>query len=136
VKHKYLACLFASLGLLAGGAPAQAHHAFSAEYDANKPLKITGTVTKVEWQNPHTRFHIDVEDAQGGVASWSMELASPNLLMRSGWTPTTMKVGDVVTVEGFHAKNGSPNGNARVVTLSSTGKRLFAGPSSAGREQP
>ena len=123
------ACLFLTTG-------AQAHHAFSAEYDANKPLKITGTVTKVEWQNPHTRFYIDVEDAQGSVASWGMELASPNLLMRSGWTPTTMKVGDVVTVEGFHAKNGTPNGNARVVTLSSTGQRLFAGPSSAGREQP
>ena len=64
-----------------------------------------------------------------------MELASPNLLMRSGWTPTTMKIGDVVTVEGFHAKNGSPNGNARVVTLNATGERLFAGPASA-RVQP
>jgi hypothetical protein len=79
---------------------------------------------------PAHRFYIDVEDEHGSVANWSMELASPNLLMRSGWTPTTMKIGDVVTVEGFHAKNGSANGNARVVTLNSTGERLFAGPGS------
>jgi DNA/RNA endonuclease YhcR with UshA esterase domain len=135
VKHKYLVSLFASFCLLAATAPADAHHAFAAEFDANKPLKITGTVTKVEWQNPHTRFYIDVADERGGIASWSMELASPNLLMRSGWTATTMKIGDVVTVEGFHAKNGSPNGNARVVTLNATGERLFAGPTS-GRVQP
>jgi hypothetical protein len=130
MKRRYLSCLFASFSLLAAVAPTHAHHAFSAEFDANKPLKITGTVTKVEWQNPHTRFYIDVGDDQGSVVSWSMELASPNLLMRSGWTATTMKIGDVVTVEGFHAKNGSPNGNARVVTLNATGERLFAGPSS------
>lgn len=136
MKHKSSAILFASLGLLASAAPAHAHHAFSAEFDASKPLKITGTVTKVEWQNPHTRFYIDVADEHGTVANWSMELASPNLLMRSGWTPNTMRIGDIVTVEGFHAKNGSPTGNARVVTLSSTGERLFAGPSSAAREQP
>jgi DNA/RNA endonuclease YhcR with UshA esterase domain len=134
VKQKHLPCLIASLSLLAATAPAHAHHAFSAEFDANKPLKVTGTVTKVEWQNPHTRFYIDVEDGHGSVANWSMELASPNLLMRSGWTPTTMKIGDVVTVEGFHAKNGSPNGNARVVILTATGTRLFAGPSA--RSEP
>lgn len=135
MKHNYLSSLLGSLALLAAAVPAHAHHAFSAEFDADKPLKVTGTVTKVEWQNPHTRFYIDVADSQGSVESWSMELASPNLLMRSGWTPKTMKIGDVVTVEGFHAKNGSPNGNARVVTLNATGQRLFAGPSSA-REQP
>lgn len=135
MTHNSLPSLVASLCLLATAAPAFAHHAFAAEFDADRPLKITGTVTKVEWQNPHTRFYIDVEDEHGGVESWSMELASPNLLMRSGWTPKTMKIGDVVTVEGFHSKNGSPNGNARAVTLNATGQRLFAGPSSA-REHP
>jgi hypothetical protein len=121
--------------LLAASVAAHAHHAFSAEFDAAKPLKLTGTVTKVEWQNPHTWFYIDVADEHGNVASWGMELASPNLLMRNGWTPSSMKIGDVVTVEGFHAKNGSHNGNARAVTLTTTGQRLFAGPSSARREQ-
>ena len=110
----------------------RAHHAFSAEFDAQKPLTMTGTVTKVEWQNPHTWFYIDVTDANGRVENWGMELASPNLLMRNGWTRSSMQIGDVVTVEGFHAKNGSHNGNAQVVVLTETGDRLFAA-SSAGR---
>jgi hypothetical protein len=127
--------LFACAGLLAAVPQTRAHHAFSAEYDAQKPLTVTGTVTKVEWQNPHTWFYIDVADTNGNVTSWGMELASPNLLMRNGWTRASMQMGDVVTVEGFHAKNGSHNGNARVVVLKATGERLFAG-SSGGRRQP
>jgi hypothetical protein len=111
------------------------HHSFSAEFDINKPLKMTGTVTKVEWQNPHTWFYIDVKDDNGNVANWGMELASPNLLMRNGWTRSSMKVGDVVTVEGFHAKNDANIGNARSVTLNATGQSLFTG-SSAGRSTP
>ena len=107
--------------------PLVAHHSFSAEFDAAKPFKLSGPVTKVEWMNPHTFFYIDVKDEKSGkVTNWAMEMGSPNGLMRQGWTRNTMKIGDVVTVEGSMAKDGSPTGNARSVILNATGQRLFA----------
>ena len=112
---------------LLSAAPVAAHHSFAAEFDASKPFKLTGVVTKVEWQNPHTIFSLDVTDEQTKkVTNWSFEMGSPNGLMRQGWTRNTMKIGDVVTVEGSMAKDGSPTGNARSVTLAATGQRLFA----------
>ena len=118
----------AGLGLLLASVPAIAHHSFAAEFDAAKPIKLTGAVTKVEWMNPHTYFYIDVKDDKGATTNWGLEMGSPNGLMRQGWTRNSMKIGDVVTVEGSAAKDGSNIGNARSVTLQG-GQRLFAGSS-------
>jgi hypothetical protein len=112
--------------LLALG-PARAHHSASAEFDATKRVMITGSVTRIDWANPHTFFYIDVTDHEGKVSNWSWELPSPNQLMRAGWTRNSMKIGDVITVEGIHARDGSNHGMANVVTMASTGQRLFAG---------
>jgi hypothetical protein len=116
----------AAVALAVSARGLSAHHSFSAEFDASKSFKMTGTVTKVEWQNPHTYFYVDVTDEKGKTTNWGMEMGSPNGLMRAGWTRNTMKVGDKVTVEGSLAKDGSPTGNARSVTLAATGQRLFA----------
>lgn len=113
--------------------PSVAHHSFAAEFDANAPIELTGTVTKVEWANPHTFFYIDVTTPNGEVENWALEMGSPNGLMRRGWTRDSMKIGDVVMVTGSRAKNGTTLGNARTVTLS-TGKRLFAGSSQENAE--
>ena len=121
-----LAVFVAGLGLLLSAGPALAHHAFAAEYDAKKPIMLTGTVTKLEWANPHTWFYVDVKDDGGKVTNWGFEMGSPNGLLRAGWTRNSMKPGDVVTVEGSRAKDGSNNANVKVVTLASTGQRLFA----------
>jgi Family of unknown function (DUF6152) len=120
-------------GLLAGSRPVDAHHAFSAEFDVDKPLKLTGSVTKLDWTNPHAWIYLDVKDESGKVVNWGFELASPNGLMRNGWTRFSLKPGDVVTIEGSRAKNGSTNANAQVV-VSSSGRRLFAG--SGDAQQP
>jgi hypothetical protein len=121
-----LAIIVAGLGLLVSAGPALAHHAFAAEYDAKNPIKLTGTVTKLEWANPHTWFYVDVKDDGGKVTNWGFEMGSPNGLLRNGWTRNSMKPGDAVTVEGSRAKDGSNNANVKVVTLTSTGQRLFA----------
>jgi hypothetical protein len=112
--------------MFAAAAPAIAHHSFAAEFDATKPANLKGTVTKLEWQNPHAWFYMDVTDDSGKVTNWGVELGSPNGLMRAGWNKNSLKVGDVIIVEGSRAKDGSNHANARFVTLASTGKKLFA----------
>ena len=113
--------------------PVRAHHSFAAEYDSSKPFKLTGAVTKVEWTNPHVYFYIDVRDEKTGkVTNWALEMGAPAVIQRSGWKRTSMKIGDLVIVEGFQAKSARPHGNARTVTLAATGQRLGAGSSFGG----
>jgi len=115
-----------AMALVALSAPLFAHHSFSAQYDANKPITLKAVVTRFEWTNPHARFFIDVTDDKGIVTNWNLELGSPNTLARAGWTRKALAVGDTVTVEGALAKDGSKMANARTVSLSS-GKTVFAG---------
>ena len=116
-------------GLLMTAVPVVAHHSFAAEYDASKPIKLTGTVTKIEWTNPHCYFYIDVKTESGKIENWALELGNPNALLRNGWTPKSVKIGDEVSVEGTRAKDGTLLGNARSMVLMTTGQRLFAGSS-------
>jgi hypothetical protein len=115
-----------AFSLLCAVVPATAHHAFIAEFDANKRLKMSGTITKLEWTNPHAWLYIDVKDENGKVTNWSFEMGSPNVLIRQGWRRTALKEGDQVVVEGYAAKDGSNVGNARAVTLPD-GRKVFAG---------
>ena len=129
-----LTMFLAGLSLFVAAVPVHAHHSFAAEFDATKPVKLTGTVTKIEWTNPHVWFYVDIKDETGKVTNWGFELGSPNGLMRGGWTRNSMKVNEVVTVEGSAAKDGSNHVNARSVTLASTGQKLFA--ASSQEQQP
>ena len=113
-------------GRVAGGDAALAHHSFSAEYDSKKPVTLRGTVTKVDWMNPHVYFYIDVADEKGNITNWGLEMGPPNGLERAGWTKNTIQIGTEVIVEGTLAKDGSKQANARTVTVAETGKRLGA----------
>jgi hypothetical protein len=128
------AVVAAGLGLILPAVPVLAHHSFGAEYDANQPVTLKGTVTKFEWTNPHARFYIDVKDESGKVTNWNLELASPNVLGRSGWTRHSLNIGDVITVEGSRAKDGASMANARTVKLAD-GKIVGARSSADGGPQ-
>jgi hypothetical protein len=108
-----------------------AHHSFTAEYDSAKLVQFKGTVTKIEWTNPHARFYLDVKDAQGAITNWNFELGTPILLRRLGWKQDSLKVGDQVNVEGYLAKDGAKMANARKVVLAD-GRSVFAGSSADG----
>ena len=125
-----LALLFACLTLLLP-AHSFSHHSFTAEYDSAKLTQFTGTVTKVEWTNPHARFYLDVKDARGSVSNWNFELGSPILLRKLGWSRDSLKIGEQVSVEGYLAKDGAKIANARKVTLAD-GRNVFAGSSADG----
>jgi hypothetical protein len=132
MMRKQIAFAAASILFLAA-APIFAPHSFAAEFDANKPVNLTGSVTKLEWMNPHAWFYIDVKDETGNVTNWAFEMGNLSALTRFGWSRNSLKIGDVITVEGSRAKDGSNNANARSVTLASTGQKLFTA-SSQGQQ--
>jgi len=130
-----MAMLSGALLLTAFAVPVLAHHSFSAEYDAQKPVTFKGHVTKLEWMNPHVWFYVEVKDDSGNVIQkWDCEAGNPNALARQGWRRDSLKIGDFITVEGSRAKDGSFTMNARSIVLAS-GKRVLAGSSGDGPER-
>ena len=119
------------LGLLVSAAPGWAHHAFAAEFDATKPVKLHGVVTKMEWINPHAWIHMDVKKADGKVESWMVEAGAPNALLRRGFNKQSLLPGTVITVEGYQAKDGAMRANGRDITYQD-GRKLFVGSSGTG----
>ena len=113
------------LAILAG-APAWAHHAFAAEFDAKKPVKLRGTVTKMEWINPHAWIHVDVKKEDGSIDEWMVEAGTPNTLLRRGLTKDSLKAGTEIVVDGYQSKDGSLRANGRDLTLPN-GQTLFLG---------
>ena len=121
----------AGLVVMAAGAPLLAHHAFAAEFDGTKPVTLKGTVTKMEWINPHAWLHVDVPGPDGKMVSWMVEGGAPNALLRRGWNRNSVVAGTKVVIEGFRARDGSNRANGRDVTLPD-GKKLFIGSSGTG----
>jgi hypothetical protein len=119
------------MGLLISALPAEAHHAFAAEYDGTKPVKLRGTVTEMEWINPHSWIHIDVKNPDGTVSKWLIEAGAPNSLIRRGWNKNSLLPGTEILVEGFQAKDGELRANGRDVTFAD-GRKLFVGSSGTG----
>ena len=126
MKTTLVSVLAVTAGLLAATAPMLAHHSFAAEFDGAKPVSVKGTVTKVDWVNPHSWIYIDVKGDDGTVVNWGLETGPPNILYRAGWRKDSVKPGDVINVDGFAAKDGSHTMAARQV-LTADGKKLFAG---------
>ena len=120
------------LSMMLAAASVGAHHAFSAEFDQDKPVRLEGAITKAEWVNPHAWVYIDVKGADGKVVNWAVEMGPPNALLRRGWKKSSMKLGDIIKVEGFAAKNGKEFANAADITLPD-GTKIFAGTDEAAK---
>jgi hypothetical protein len=132
MRRNLLTLLIPCFGLLIATKPIAAHHSEAAEYDSTKPVKITGTIKKVEWENPHVWFYVDVKDESGKITTWGFSIAPPGMLMRRGITKEALKIGAVVNVEGSRARDGSNNASGRSVTFAD-GKNVLTGPGEVAR---
>ena len=126
-----LSLMIAGLGLLLAAVPVLAHHSFAAEFDAKKPVKLSGTVTKMEWINPHAWIYIDVKNTDGTVTNWMVEAGAPNALLRRGWTKNSLLPGTEIVIDGYQAKDGANRANGRDITFKD-GKKLFVGSQGTG----
>jgi hypothetical protein len=133
--RRTLVIVIAGALLMLAAVPLRAHHAFAAEFDANKPVKFKGTVAKMEWINPHAWIHIDVKGDTGQVTRWMIEAAAPNALLRRGWTKQSLLPGTEILVEGYQAKDGANRANGSIITFTD-GKKLFVGSSGDGEGPP
>jgi hypothetical protein len=122
---KGVVSVFVGAALLLVVVSAVAHHSFTAEFDIKRPIEFTGTVTEIKWTNPHAWFYVEVEDDDGNVQNWAIELLGINTLMRRGWTRKKIQSGDILIIEGFGARDGSNTGNASVITVASTGEQIW-----------
>jgi len=126
-----MSAVVVAFGIMMATGPARAHHAFTAEFDANQPVVLKGAVSKTEWINPHSWIYLDVKDDAGKITTWAIECGAPNALLRRGWNKNNMPIGTEVVIDGYRAKNGSAIANAKDITLPD-GKKLFVGSTSTG----
>lgn len=128
-------CFSVAVACLLAASPSLSHHSFAAVFDISRPVDVTGTVTRLQWTNPHAWIYFDVEAGEGDAEEWSVELLGINTLLKQGWTPSTLKPGDVISVQGYGTRDGSNAANASVITIVATGEQLWVSETAEARQR-